>query len=109
MNILLLCGSLSYAGAQRQLFELANGLNEKHHVLVCSISDKVPLLDEFINNNIKVEVLGLRKRNFTRIIKCLNKQIEEHHIEVVYSFLETANTYSRIIKFFNPKIKVISS
>ncbi len=109
MNILLLCGSLSYAGAQRQLFELANGLNEKHHVLVCSISDKVPLLDEFINNNIKVEVLGLRKRNFTRIIKCLNKQIEEHHIEVVYSFLETANTYSRIMKFFNPKIKVISS
>ncbi len=109
MNILLLCGSLSYAGAQRQLFELANGLNRNHHVLVCSISNKVPLLKEFEKNNIKVEVLGLRKRNFTKIINRLQHQINEHHIEVVYSFLETANTYSRLMKLFNHKIKVISS
>ena len=109
MNILLLCGSLSYAGAQRQLFELAVGLNKKHHVLVCSISDKVPLLNEFKKSNIKVEVLSLRKRNFSKIINRLQHQIDEHHIEVVYSFLETANTYSRVMKLFNPKLKVISS
>lgn len=109
MNILLLCGSLSYAGAQRQLFELANGLNNEHHVLVCSITDKVPLLEEFKRNGIKVEVFALRKRNFFKIIKYLNYQIETHKIDVIYSFLETANTYSRLMKLFNPKLRVISS
>jgi len=109
MNILLLCGSLSYAGAQRQLLELAKGLNEQHNVVVCSISSKVPLLPEFKKNNIKVEVLGLRKRNFIKIISRLKKIITENNIQTIYGFLKTANTYSRILKIINPGLKIVSS
>ncbi|RLD86027.1 MAG: hypothetical protein DRJ07_01745 [Bacteroidetes bacterium] len=109
MNIVLLCGSLSYAGAQRQLFELAKGLNEKHQVIVCSISSNVPLLQDFKSNNVRVEVFGLRKRNFVKIIRGLNKLLISNKIQVVYSFLETANTYSRIMKFLIPGIKIVAS
>lgn len=109
MNILLLCGSLSYAGAQRQLLELAKGLNLNHSVIVCSITSKVVLLQEFNDNEITVKVLKLRKRNVIKVILALRKIINSEDIAVVYSFLETANTYARIIKFFEPHIKVISS
>lgn len=109
MKILLLCGNLSYAGAQRQMFELANGLKERHEVLVCSISDKVPFIDEFRKNDIKVKVLGLRKRNFFKIIRSLQAVLKDNNIEIMYSFLESANTYSRTMKIFNPKLKVVSS
>lgn len=109
MNILLFCGNLSYAGAQRQLLELAKGLNQKHSVLVCSISSDTPLLGDFKKNNVNVEVFNLRTRNVFSIIKKLKALIEDYNIEVIYSFLKTANTYSRIIKFFKPIIKVISS
>ena len=71
MNILLLCGNLSYAGAQRQLFELAKGMNKNQNVIVCSITSNVPFLDNFLDYNIKVEVLGLRKRSFISILKRL--------------------------------------
>lgn len=109
MNIVLLCGSLSYAGAQRQLLELAKGLNKKHNVVVCSISSDVPLLDEFRTIDIEVEVFGLRKRNFIRIILRLKNLFKQNQTEVVYSFLKTANTYSRILKIFKPALKVVSS
>ncbi len=109
MNILLLCGSLSYAGAQRQLLELAQGLNQRHNVVVCSISSKVPLLEEFEEKNIKVEVLGLKMRNLVRIISSLSDIIRSNDISIIYSFLKTANTYSRIMKIFFPHIKVVSS
>ncbi len=109
MNILLLCGNLSYAGAQRQLFELAKGLNKKHDVIVCSISSNVSLLQNFEENNIRVEVLGLRKRYFISILYKLYNLIKNNEIQVIYGFLSTANTYSRIIKLFFPSIKIISS
>ena len=30
-------------------------------------------------------------------------------MEIVYSFLETANTYNRILKLLNPNLKIVSS
>jgi len=109
MNILLLCGNLSYAGAQRQLLELAKGLNTNHNLIVCSISSNVPLLSEFTNNYIRVKVLNLRKRNFIRIVLELKKIIKNNNVQVVYSFLEMANTYSKIVKMISPNLKIISS
>lgn len=109
MNILLLCGNISYAGAQRQLLELAQGLTQRHKVIVCSISSKTPLLEEFKIKNIEVEILGLKMRNLSRIISSLSDIIRKHDISIIYSFLKTANTYSRIMKMFFPKIKVVSS
>lgn len=109
MNIILLCGSLSYAGAQRQLFELSKGLNKSNNVIVCSISSNVPLLDKYLENNVKVEVLGLRKRHFIRVLKKLMAIVKDQDVEVVYSFLETANTYNRILKLLQPNLKIVSS
>lgn len=109
MTVLLLCGNLSYAGAQRQLLELAKGLSPKHKVVVCSISDQVPLLFEFEKNKIPVEVLSLRKRNFIKVLLRLKAIIRKNDVQIIYSFLSTANTYSRLSKIFSPSVKVISS
>jgi glycosyltransferase involved in cell wall biosynthesis len=109
VKVLLVCGNLSYAGAQQQLLGLAKGLKDSHEVLVCSISSKTQLLEEFIDAGIKVEVLGLRKRKVYSILKNLYRIVKENEIEIVYGFLESANTYSRLLKIFHPALKIVSS
>lgn len=109
LNVLLLCGNLSYAGAQRQMFELAKGLNRRHNVIVCSIGSKNSLLREFIENEIKVEVLNLRARNFIQILVLLRSILKKNKIDVIYSFLDTANYFARLIKLFLPYIKIVVS
>ncbi|GAJ14997.1 unnamed protein product, partial [marine sediment metagenome] len=109
LNVLLLCGNLSYAGAQRQMFELAKGLNRRHNVIACSIGSKNSLLQEFIKNEILVEVLNLRVRNFIQILVLLSSIIKKNKIEVIYSFLDTANYFARLIKLFLPYIKIVVS
>jgi len=108
-NILLLCGNLSYAGAQRQLFELAKGLNDKHKITVCSITSDMLMLEEFEKNNIKVVCLNKRFRNLISIFVLLNKLIKKNQIDVIYSFLFQANTFSRLLKLSNKNIKIIAS
>ena len=109
LNILLLCGSLSYAGAQRQMFELAKGLNRRNNVVVCSIGSKNLLLQEFIENEIQVEVLNLRARNVIQILVLLSSIIKKNKIEVIYSFLDTANYFARLVKLFVPSVKIVVS
>lgn len=110
INLLLLCGNLSYAGAQRQLVELAKHINkEKFKVTVCSLSNKNHLKKELLSHNIKFIEINYRLLLFPIIIYKLMKIIKVTRTDIIYSFLFQANTFSRIIKIFNWNLKVIAS
>jgi len=108
-SILLLCGNLSYAGAQRQLFELAKGLNQRHNVVVCCIGSGSAFLREFKENKIRVEAFNLRSRNVIQVLGLLRSALRKNRIDIVYSFLDAANYFSRLIGLSASYVKIVVS
>jgi len=97
VNIMLICGSISYAGSQRQMVELARYLDKrKFNVVMCSLSSDVQLKSELDGAGIPVEIIGKRFRYFIPIILRVKKLLEKHKIRIIYSFLFEANLVARI-------------
>jgi len=109
-RILLLCGNLSFAGAQRQLFELAKNLDRrKYEVFVCSISSDVQIYDELKSLDINLYVIGRKFRYLPFIIRDVAKYLRSNQIDVIYPFLFEANFVARIAGFLAGTSVVLSS
>ena len=110
INVLLICGNLSYAGSQRQLVELAKHMDRrKFKVIVCSISNDVQLKPELEKAGIQVIVLDKRFRQFVSIIYDVRKLLIGHKIHIIYPFLFEANIIARIAGRLAKTPVVISS
>ncbi len=110
INILLICGNLSYAGSQRQLVELAKHMDrKKFKIMVCSISGDVQLKPELEKAGIRVIVLDKRFRQFISIIYDIRKLLIGHKIHIIYPFLFEANIVARIAGKLAKTPVVISS
>jgi len=97
INILLMCGNLSYAGSQRQLVTLAKHLNkDKFNVFVCSLTNDIQLKPELDEYNIILKVITRRFKYDFSIIFRIARLLKAYDIHVVYSFLFMANIIARI-------------
>lgn len=107
VRIALFIPSLAVGGSERQLIELAKGLNKFNWEVIVLIMYGGDSLLEEATSLPGVKVINLRKRNsFLFIWKLLNYILKEN-IEVLYCFLPTAQLYALLIKVFLPKVKII--
>lgn len=95
--MLLLARSLEAGGAERQLVELARGLEPSQFtVTVAVLYDRGPLRDELAQApGVRLERLGKAGRwDLAGPLARLVRLIREARIEVVYGFLDIANLYA---------------
>ena len=110
LNILLICGNLSYAGAQRQLYEIAKHINkDKFNVHVCSATNDVPLKYKLEKAGICVDVIGKRFRHFFSIIYQVRELLVKYKIDIIYPFLFESNIIARIAGRVTKTPVIISS
>lgn len=110
INVLFVIGELKQAGAERQLVELAKGLNKSiYHCIVCSLTRVTPLAEEL--RHVGVEVVVLPKRlplDVTRIPRLVSL-MDREKIDIVHCYLITGNTWGRLAVLFAPVSAVVAS
>jgi glycosyltransferase involved in cell wall biosynthesis len=98
IKILFVIGQLGYGGAEHQLVYLARNLDrEKYNVLVCSLSDNLPLKGKLDAESIETVVIPqVMKPDISRPIKLL-KLVKSFQPDLIHSYLFVANTWARVV------------
>lgn len=110
IKVLIVISNLEFGGAQRQIVELINNIDKEHFELhVCSLSDYIPLANQFVKGTI-VHVINKKfKFDFSVVFK-LARLIRKQHFDVIHSFLFDAEIASRLAaKFSFSAVRVIGS
>ena len=110
MKALLFIDSLTGAGAQRQLVNLAVGLTQRGHDI--TVTTYVPLdffLDELNKHGITYRCFGKSHRFDLSPVRCLLGYIKKHQPDLIIAFLRTPAIYAELAKLLAPKIPLIVS
>ena len=95
-RVLLLTQDLDVWGAQRQLVELAKGLDRtRYDVRVGTLEPGGPLTAELVAHGIPVIAFPRRWRWDLRPIQQLNQYLRQHSIDIIHSFMFLPNFYAR--------------
>lgn len=110
VHILFVIGELRRAGAERQLVELATGLDRsRYRCIVCSLSSMNPLADELRQAGVEVVVLPKRlPLDITRIPRLVSL-IHQEAVDIVHCYLITGNTWGRVAALLAPGRVVVAS
>jgi len=108
--ICYIIGQLGRAGAERQLYELVNGINrEKFLPIVISLSQGGYWAQEIRKNNIQViEIPRKKSKEIARLFKLI-KLLKTIKPQVVHTYLFPGNFYGRIAAIFTRVPVIISS
>jgi len=110
MKVLLFIDSLTGAGAQRQLTNLAIGLkNRNHTVLVATYAPLTFFLEDIQSEAIDYECFNKSHRFDLGPAWKLRKCIKRFRADVVVAFLRSPSLYAEITKLARPKTKLIVS
>lgn len=108
-KILFIINSLGFGGAETQLIRLSEALIAKGcDIVLISLTDDLSL-EKKLHPKIKHYNIQLRGISDFKSIKEILKVVNNEKPEVIHSHLFQANIISRIVKFFNSKIKVINT
>lgn len=109
-KILLVIDSLVGAGAQRQLTNLAVGLNNRgHEVTVFFYHPKHDFLPKLKESDVAVVECRKKSRFDLTPIKVLRNLIQKKKPDSVISFLRTPSIYCEVLKLLNPRTQLIVS
>ena len=87
IGLLLLIDDLEYGGAQRQVIELANGLDSAHfEVHVCCLSDYLPMAGSLVDRS-RLHVIRKHVRFDASVIPRLARLLRRLRIDIVHTFL----------------------
>ena len=107
INVLLLTGGLTYGGAERQVVELANSLDqEKFNTFVCSLTGYNPLS---INLRNEFVVILKKSKYDLSVIPRLRRIVSERRVHIIHSFLFDANIAARLCRGVRSGPIIISS
>jgi glycosyltransferase involved in cell wall biosynthesis len=109
-KVLIVISNMEFGGAQRQIVELVNNINQNEfEVHVCSLSEYAPLAEQF-NDNIPLHIIHKQaKFDFTVVFK-LAKLIRKYRFNVIHSYLFDAEIAARLAgKLSLTKIKIVGS
>lgn len=95
--VVLVIDDLEYGGAQRQVIELANNMDQdRFDVHVCTLSDYVPLGKQLRNSKDRLHtVVKKNKVDFT-VVPRLARLLKSLNADIVHSFLFSADIASRL-------------
>lgn len=110
IRILIVISNMEFGGAQRQIVELVNNIDTTNfEVHVCSLSNYVPLAEQF-NNGTQLHIIHKKSKFDFSVVFKLIKLIKRYHFNVIHSYLFDAEIASRLAgKLSNTGIKVIGS
>jgi glycosyltransferase involved in cell wall biosynthesis len=109
-KVLLVISNMEFGGAQRQIVELVNHIDQtQFDIHVCSLSEYAPLAEQF-NKGVPLHIIHKKaKFDFSVVLK-LAMLIRKHKFNVVHSYLFDAEITARLAgKLSNTGIKVIGS
>ncbi len=91
-NVCLMCGNMSYAGAQTQMLELARNLDKNNfNVRICVFDEKVYVKDEFKQDGIIFDfVTRHSKYDITWVFRLIT-YLKLKKIDILYTYLPFAN------------------
>lgn len=97
MTVLLVIDDLEYGGAQRQVVELANGLDgNRVDVHVCTLSDYVPLGDQLRDSRRRLHIIEKKSKVDWTVVPRLSRLLRSLKVDVVHSYLFGADIASRL-------------
>lgn len=95
--VMLLISSLEHGGAERQVVELANALDEKRfEVTVCSLSEHVPLAAGLRDADQRLVLVPRKRKYDAGVVWRLAKLMRERRIHLVHCFLFDAEMAGRL-------------
>jgi glycosyltransferase involved in cell wall biosynthesis/radical SAM superfamily enzyme YgiQ (UPF0313 family) len=104
LNILII-SSRSEGGGAEQYFRIMTGLKGPFG-FYCALPDSPPYYDKIVNENIPIFKLPYRKFRI-RIFLKLSKWVKTNGITIIHSHGGGAGIYSRLLKLFNTKLKIV--
>lgn len=109
-KVLIVISNLEFGGAQRQIVELVNNIdNNKFDIHVCSLSEYVPLAEQFIPTT-KLHIINKQAKFDFSVVFKLAKLIRKHKFDVIHSYLFDAEIASRLAgKLSATGIKILGS
>lgn len=97
MNIVLAIQDLGIGGAERQVVELASGLQRRGHIVsICCLNRLGPLCEETQTRNITVDCLHKKHRYDLSIIYKLARYLTAKKADVLQTFLFGADFWGRL-------------
>jgi len=109
-KVLIVISNLEFGGAQRQIVELVNNIdNDKFDIHVCSLSEYVPLSEQFIPAT-KLHIINKKAKFDFSVVFKLAKLIRKHKFDVIHSYLFDAEIAARLAgKLSATGIKILGS
>ena len=110
IRVLIIVSNLGHGGAERQIIELINNLDdEKFAVFLCSFSEHVPLANTLKNREERLFVLPKRHRYDFTVIFQVYRLLKQLRIDILHGFLIDAEITSRLAGFIAGTPIVIGS
>ncbi|WP_042348360.1 glycosyltransferase [Bacillus massiliigorillae] len=112
INILFLITGLNVGGAEMQVYHMIKRLKkiEACHPIVVSLLEPGPVGQKLKDEKVKVYSLQMERGKMElKAITKLNKIVKQEEIHLVHSHLFHANVLARVIKIFNPRIKIVTT
>ncbi len=110
LRVALLISNLEYGGAQRQVVELANRLNEAgQDIHVCTLSDYVPLAAALGDADQRLHVVAKRGRFDFGVVLRLASVLRELRVDLIHAFLFDAEIAARLAGRLLGNVRVVGS
>jgi len=109
-KVLIVISNLEFGGAQRQIVELVNNIdNGKFDIHVCSLSEYVPLAEQFIPTT-ELHIINKKAKFDFSVVFKLARLIRKHRFDVIHSYLFDAEIAARLAgKLSATGIKILGS
>jgi glycosyltransferase involved in cell wall biosynthesis len=110
IKVLILISNMEFGGAQRQIVELVNNVDQtQFDIHVCSLSKYAPLAKQF-KKGIPLHIIHKKAKFDFSVVFKLAILIRNHKFNVIHSYLFDAEIAARLAgKLSNTGIKVIGS
>ena len=96
VTVVIVVSNLEYGGAQRQIVELANHINNDLFDLhICSLSNYIPLA-QFLSNLDKLHVVDKSFKYDVTVVVRLAKLLKKLKADIVHGYLFDAEIAARI-------------
>jgi glycosyltransferase involved in cell wall biosynthesis len=109
-KILIVISNMEFGGAQRQIVELVNNIDQRNfEIHVCSLSEYTPLAEQF-NTGIPLHIIHKKAKFDFSVVFKLATLIRQYKFDVIHSYLFDAEIAVRLAgKLSCTGIKIIGS
>jgi len=101
--------TLNLGGAEKQQVNILNGIDtSKYEVVLYVLKNKLQLLSQITNLDIKVEVCNIESIKDIKNFFLFIQKIKKFSPDIIHSQMYNANILVRLLKLFIPKAKIIN-